>query len=133
MPSADKEALTIEPWAAGIGLGTLLLVGLVAVYAAWDRTRTASIEQVITITAVGDPHLVKAPVNGKGEIGLKYQGRKLDMVADDKLRDSKLIQYANDDSGVYWLYRLVDDEGAPVDDRLYMKVAPNDFIEVKQE
>ena len=68
MPSVEKEALTMEPWAVGIGLATLLVVGCVALFAAWDRTHTGQLEQVITNTAVGDTHLVTEPPSGKGPV-----------------------------------------------------------------
>ena len=131
MPGAEKEAVTIEPWAAGIGLATLALVGCVAIYTAWDRTRTSSIEQVITPTAVGDTHFVQEPPSGAGSIGLKFEGRKLDMLSESKIRDSKLLRTATDDSGIYSLYRIEDEAGKK--QRLFMKVGVNEFIEVTQE
>jgi len=131
MPGADKEAVTIEPWAAGIGLATLALVAGVAVFTAWDRTRTSTIEQVITPTAVGDTHFVQEPHPGTGPIGLKFEGHKLDMLSESKIRDSKLLRTAMDDSGIYSIYHLEDEEGKK--QRLFMKVGVNEFIEVSQE
>jgi hypothetical protein len=131
MPSAEKEAVTIEPWAVGIGLGTLVLVASVAVFTAWDRAHTGAQEDVVTPTAVGDTHFVQEPAGGKGPIGLKYEGQKLDVVSESKIRDSKLIQAGTDDSGVYSLYRLEEEEGKK--GRLFMKVGLNEFVEVVGE
>ena len=133
MPGAEKEALTIEPWAVGIGLATLAVVGSVAVFTAWDRAQTTALEAVVTPTAVGDPHYVRKPPSGAGPIGLKYQGQKLDMVTEDKIRDSKLIRVGTDDSGVYWLYRPEEENQGLPKDRFLMKVGTNDFIEVTGE
>jgi len=132
MPSADKEVTSIEPWAAGIGLGTLVLVTIVALFTAWDHAHTASLEDVITPTAVGDVHFVKPPAAGAGPIGLKYEGAQLDFVAQSKIRDAKLIRVGTDDSGVYSLYRMEEAKEAK-DERLFVKAADNNFIEVRQE
>lgn len=134
MPGAEKEAVTIEPWAAGIGLGTLVLVGCVAAFTAWERmgNSNAGLETVITPTAVGDTHYVQPPVSGTGSIGIKYQGQKLDMVTEDKVRDSKVLRVGNDDSGVYSLYRPEVDKDL-AKERFYMKVKTNDFMEVTGE
>ena len=129
MPSADKEALTIEPWAAGIGLALLILVGGVAAFTAWDRAHTGSLEEVVTPTAVGDAHFVQEPAGGTGFIGLKYQGRKLDMAGQSKILDAKLIRVGNDDTGIYSVYE--DETGKK--GRLFMKVGLNQFVEVTQE
>jgi hypothetical protein len=131
MPAPEKEAVTIEPWAAGIGLATLALVAAVAIYTAWDRTRTSTIEQVTTPTAVGDTHFVQEPTSSAGPIGLKFEGRKLDMLSESKIRDSKLLRTATDDSGIYSIYHIEDEEGKK--QRLFMKVGVNEFIEVTQE
>jgi hypothetical protein len=131
MPAAEKEALTIEPWAMWIGLGTLVLVTSVAIFTAWDRAHTGSLEEVITPTAVGDTHFVEEPAGGKGPIKLKYQGQELDMVSESKIRDAKLIQVGTDDSGVYSLYQTDEDEGKK--GRLFMKVGVNEFMEVTPE
>jgi hypothetical protein len=133
MPSAEKEFLTIEPWAAGIALATLLLVGSVAVFTVWDRGRTASIEEAVTPTAVGDMHFVREPAGKKGPIGLKYQGQKLDMVSEHKIRDSKLVRVGTDDSGVYWIYRPADESEGLGKDRFLMKTAVNEYVEVTGE
>jgi hypothetical protein len=133
MPGAEKEALTIEPWAAGIGLATLALVASVALFTAWDRAHTAALEAVITPTAVGDTHYVRGPAGRSGPIGLKYQGRNLDVVLESKVRDSRLIRVGTDDSGVYSLYRPEDEKEALLKDRFFMKVGPNQFIEVTEE
>jgi len=133
MPGAEKEAVTFEPWAAGIALATLALVASVAVFTAWDRRQTAALEQVAMPTAVGDAHYVQVPAGRAGPIGLKYQGRKLEMVSEAKFRDAKLIHAATDDSGVYSLYRPEDEKAALPKDRFYMKVKPNEFMEVMGE
>jgi hypothetical protein len=130
MSSPEKEAATIEPWAARIGLATLVMVAGVAIFTAWDRAHTASVEDVITPTAVGDTHFVQEPPAGSGFIGLKYQGQKLDMVSVSKLRDARLLRAGAEDSGIYSLYRL-EDEGK--NGRLFMKVGVDEFIEVKPE
>jgi hypothetical protein len=131
MPDVEKEALTIEPWAAWIGLGTLVLVASVAVFTAWDRAHTSALEEVIMPTAVGDTHFVPEPSGGKGPINLKYQGQQLDMVSESKIRDSKLIRAGTDDSGVYSLYEMDEDGGK--NGRLFMKVGVNEFMEVTPE
>jgi hypothetical protein len=131
MPSADREAPTIEPWAAGIGLGTLTLVAGVAVFTAWDRMHTASLEEVITPTAVGDSHFAQEPAGGAGPVGLEYQGRKLDMVAESKIRDAKMIRMGVDESGFYTIYRIEEDAGKK--GRLFLKVGINEFMEVTPE
>ena len=133
MPSADKEALTIEPWAAGIALGTLILVAGVAAFTAWDRFHNAALEEIITPTAVGDTEYVREPAGGAGPIGLKLQGQNLDMLSESKIRDSKLIRIGADDSGVYSLYRSEDEKEGPAKGHFYMKVATNEFIEVTEE
>jgi hypothetical protein len=130
MASLDKEVTTIEPWAAGIGLAMLVLVVGVAIFTAWDRAHTASLEEVITPTAVGDTHFVPEPTGGAAEIGFKYQGQKLDKVSESKVRDAKLLRVGTDDGGIYSLYRL-EDEGK--NGRLFMKVGVDEFIEVKPE
>jgi hypothetical protein len=130
MASPDKEAPSIEPWAARIGIATLVLVAGVAIFTAWERAHTSSLEEVITPTAVGDMHFVPVPAGGKGAISLKYQGHTLDMVSESKLRDAKLLRAGTDDSGIYSLYRL-DEEGK--NGRLFMKVGVDEFIEVKPE
>jgi len=131
MPAADKEALTIEPWAAVIGLVTLVLVVSVAAFTAWDRFHTAGEEVVITPTAVGDTLFVREPAGKSGPIGLKYQGQILDKVSESKLRDATLIRIGADDSGVYSLYRLEEDTGKNV--RMFMKIGVNEFMEVTPE
>ncbi len=131
MLTADKEALAIEPWAAGIGLGTLALVAGVAIFTAWDRSHTGTMEEVITPTAVGDMHFVQAPAGGTGPVGLEYEGRKLDMVGESKIRDAKMIRVGADASGAYTVYRLEDKRGKK--ERLFMKVGLNKFMEVTEE
>jgi hypothetical protein len=133
MPGPDKEAVTIEPWAFGIGLGTLVLVASVAAFTAWDRTHTASLEEVITETAVGDTHFIQEPKGRTGPIGLKYQGQNLDMVSENKIRDSKLIRVGADDSGVYSVYRLEEEKEGSKNERLFMKAGANEFVEVTEE
>lgn len=133
MPGAEKEAVTIEPWAAGIALATLVLIASVAGFTIWDRASTATLDQVTAPTAVGDAHCVAEPATGPGPIGLKYQGRKLDMISENKIRDGKLIRVGTDDSGVYSLYRPEEETQALPKDRFYMKVKPNEFIEVTPE
>jgi len=133
MPSTDKEALTMEPWAAVIGLATLALITCVAAFTAWDRFHNASLETVITPTAVGDTHFVKEPPARTGPIGLKYQGRQLDMVEEDKFRDAKLLQAGTDDSGLYWLYLPEDEKDAIPAGRYYMKIADDSYMQVTQE
>lgn len=131
MPGADKETPTMEPWAVGIGLATLALVAAVAIFTAWDRAHTGDNEIVVTPTAVGDTHFVQEPGGGKGPIGLKYQGRSLDMISQSKILDAKLLRESADDTGAYSLYRL-EEEGAKKG-ALFMKVGVNSFIEVTQE
>jgi hypothetical protein len=133
MPSAEKEALTIEPWAVWIALATLVLIAGVAAFTAWDRVRDASVEDVVTPTAVGDTHYVEKPNAGAGPIGLKYQGKALAMVGERKIRESKLIRAGSDDSGTFTLYRPADERKALPKDRFYMKVKTNDFMEVTSE
>ena len=133
MPAAEKEALILEPWMAGIALATLVMVAGVAAFTAWDRTHTPAMEQVITPTAVGDTHYVQEPASRRGPIGLKYQGQKLDMLSESKIRDAKLIRAGMDDSGVYWLYRPEDEKEGLPKDRFYMKTKPNEYIEVTGE
>ena len=132
MPTPEKEALTIEPWQAGIALATLLLVGGVTVFTAWDRMHNAAVEDVITPTAVGDSHYVPEPKGRTGAIGLKYQGQKLDMVSESKIRDARLARVGTDDSGVYSVYRPADDKGL-AKDHFFMKAQANEFIEVTEE
>src|SRR5579862_2091523 len=132
MPSAEKEALTIESWAAGIAVATLFFVTGVAVFTSWDRAHNAALEQVVTQTAVGDTHYVPEPAGGSGPLGVKYRGQMLDMVSESKIRDSKLIRVGMDDSGAYALYRPEDEKDLP-SGHFYMKVNPNEFIEVKGE
>jgi hypothetical protein len=132
MPTADKEAVTIEPWAAVIGAGTLVLVTAVAIFTAWDHAHTASLETVATPTAVGDEHFVTVPKGGTSSIGIKYHGDLLDIVQESKLRDSRLIQAGMDDSGVYTIYHL-DEEKAEKNERLFLKAGDNDFVEVRKE
>ena len=133
MPGAEKEPLTIEPWMAGIALATLALVAGVAVFTAWDRAHTVALEVAITPTAVGDAHYVQEPAGRAGLIGLKYLGRNLDMLSESKVRDAKLLRAGVDDSGVYSLYRPEDDKAGLPKDRFFMKVKPNEFIEVTEE
>jgi len=133
MPSVEKEAVTIEPWMAGIALATLALVAGVAVFTAWDRAHTVALEVAITPTAVGDAHYVQEPAGRAGLIGLKYLGRNLDMLSESKVRDAKLLRVGVDDSGVYSLYRPEDDKAGLPKDRFFMKVKPNEFIEVTEE
>ena len=133
MATADKEAVTLEPWAIGVGLATLLLVTGVALFTAWDRAHTSQLEAVIMPTAVGDIHFISVPPAHKGPTGLKYQGKKLDMLSEAKIRDATLLRAGIDDSGVYSLYRP-EDQSNPLDkDHYYMKAKANDFIEVSPE
>jgi len=131
-PSADKDVVEMEPWAVGIGLGTLVLVLGMAIFTAWDRMHTPSLETVITPTAVGDMHFVPEPARGVTEIGLKYQGHQLTIVSETKLRDATLIRVGTDDSGIYTLYQLEDEQGRR-DAQLFMKVGLNEFIKVTAE
>jgi hypothetical protein len=134
MPTADKEAATIEPWAAAIGLALLVIVTGVTIFTAWDRMRNGALEEVVTPTAVGDMHFVPEPSGGAGSVGLQYKGRKLDMAGAAKLRDSKLIRVGMDDTGVYTLYRLEEEkqEGAHPE-QLYLKIGVNEFMRVTPE
>ncbi|HEX4086345.1 MAG TPA: hypothetical protein VHY22_15630 [Chthoniobacteraceae bacterium] len=133
MQSAEKEARTIEPWAAGVAISTLALVTLVAIFTAWDRAHTAELDTVITPTAVGDTHFVAEPGKGSGPLGIKYEGHALDMVAEMKMRDSRLLREGMDDSGVYAIYRPADDADALPKDHYYVKAADNLFIEAAKE
>jgi len=139
MPGAEKETPSIqriehiERWAAGIGLATLALVASAALFTAWDRAHTAALEAVITPTAVGDSHYVKEPAGKAGPIGLKYQGRQLTMILENKIRDARLIHVGVDDSGAYSLYRPEDESQGLPKDRFFMKVGANEFIEVTGE
>jgi hypothetical protein len=132
MPGTDKEAVTIEPWAAAIGAGTLALVTTMAIFTAWDHAHTASLETVSMPTAVGDTHFVKLTKGATGPIGLTYHGDALDFVAESKIRDSKLVQEGMDDSGVYSMYRLDEDKEGK-NERLFVKAGDNDFVEVRKE
>jgi hypothetical protein len=132
MPSADKEAVTIEPWAAAVGAGTLVLVTAVALFTAWDHAHTASLETVAAPTAVGDTHFVTVQKGATGAIGLKYQGDAVDFVAENKIRDARLVQVGMDDTGVYSIYRLDDDKDEK-DGRYFVKAGDNDFVEVRKE
>jgi len=132
MPSPEKEVATIEPWAAGIGLATLVLVASVAVFTAWDRAHTASLEEVAMPTAVGDLQCVQEPKGTKGPIGLKYQGKELDAVSEKKHQDARMIRIGSDDGGVYSIYRL-EEEKESKNERLFMKGAENEFFEVRTE
>jgi hypothetical protein len=131
MPSPDKEAVTIEPWAAVVGIGTLLLVTAMAIFTAWDHAHTASLETVATPTAVGDTHYVPKLQAASGPIGINYQGAPLEFVAESKIRDAKLIQIGMDDTGVYSVYRL-DEEKEGKNERLFLKAGDNDFVEVRR-
>jgi hypothetical protein len=131
MPVAEKEVQSIEPWMAWIGLATLLAVGSVAAFTAWDRMHTGELEQVITPTAVGDTHCVSEPGGGTGPIGLKYEGEELEMVSENKIRDSKMIREGADDSGVYSIYRSEDEKAGASKELMYVKVKTDEFIEVK--
>jgi hypothetical protein len=133
MQSADKEAVTIEPWAAALAIATLAAVAAVAVFTAWDRAHTASLEAVVTPTAVGDTRFLAEPKAGSGPLGLAYQGEALDMVSETKLRDSKLLRQGSDDSGAYSIYLPGDETDALPKDHYYMKAADNLFIEVAKE
>lgn len=133
MPSAEKEIVTVEPWGAGIALATLVLVGCVAVFTAWDRMHNRETETVVTPTAVGDAHYVQEPAGGTGPTGLKYQGENLVMISEGKMRDSKLIRAGTDDSGVYVLYRPEDEKEPLPKGHFYMKAKPNIFIVVSAE
>jgi hypothetical protein len=133
MQGSQKEVLTIEPWAAAIGLGMLALVASAAVFTAWDREYTATLEVVTTPTAVGDTNFVREPAGGKGPIGLSYRGEPLDMVAASKLQDAKLIRVGMDESGVYALYRLEEEKEGGRKERLFMKAGVNEFVEVTGE
>jgi hypothetical protein len=133
MPAADKEALTIEPWAMRIGLAAVVLVASTALFTAWDRAHTGALEAVVAPTAVGDTHYVPEPPGGNGPTGLKYQGQPLDMVSESKVRDAMLIEVGVDDSGVYSLYRPADPADALPKGSYYMKVKTNEFIEVSAE
>jgi hypothetical protein len=128
----EKEATTLEPWAVAIGLATLVLVGAVALFTTWDRMHNSQLETIITPTAVGDTNFVQKPLRRTGPIGLKYQGRKLDLLSDNKIRDSRLLRIGTDDSGIYSIYRPEDDKELPKDHFL-MKSGTNDFIEVVGE
>lgn len=131
MAPAEKEATSIEPWAAGIGLGILAVVGCVAAFTAWDRAETGRLERVTEPTAVGDTAFVKEPPGGTGPLGLTLEGRTLEMVKEAKVRDGKLIREGKDDSGRYSIYRGEDEKAGIEKGQLYMKTAPNEFIEVK--
>jgi hypothetical protein len=133
MPAAEKEAVTLEPWMAWIGLSTLLVVVSVAVFSVWDRAHLSDLETVNAPTAVGDAHYVRIPAGATGAIGLKFQGRQIDMISETKFLDAKLIHIAEDDSGVYSLYQPEDQTQGFPKDRYFMKVKPDDYIEVKQE
>ena len=134
MPRAEQDATKpIDPWAKGIALATLLVVGCVAVFTAWDRAHTSSLEQVITPTAVGDEHYVPEPKANTGPIGLKYLGRALAMVAESKVRDATLLRIGADDSGAYSVYSPEDEKAALPTDHYFMKVKPNVFMEVSAE
>jgi len=132
MPTPEKEALTLEPWQAGIGLAMVVLIAGVAMFTAWDRMHNSALETVVTPTAVGDMHFVPEPKGEKGPLALKYQGRQLDMVSESKLRDSRLIRVGSDDSGVYTIYRPEDEKLIPKDHFL-MKIKTNEFMEVSSE
>jgi hypothetical protein len=132
MLGADKESVTMEPWAVAIGAGTLVLVTAMAIFTAWDHAHTAELETVSMPTAVGDTHFVKLAKGATGPIGLKYQGDALDFVAESKIRDSKLIQEGMDDTGGYSIYRLDEDKEGK-NERLFVKAGDNDFIEVTKE
>jgi hypothetical protein len=129
MPAADKEALTIEPWAAGLGIALVVLVMGVALFATWDRAHTGDVEAVITPTAVGDMHFATEPAGKAGATGLKYEGRMLDMAGESKMEDAHLIREGADDSGVFGIYRM-ETEGKG---RIFVKVGVNKFMEVTQE
>ena len=129
--SPTPRSKAADPLAEALTAIWSALVASVAIYTAWDRTRTSTIEQVITPTAVGDTHFVQEPTSATGPIGLKFEGRKLDMLSESKIRDSKLLRTATDDSGIYSLYHLEEEEGKK--QRLFMKVGVNEFIEVTQE
>jgi hypothetical protein len=133
MPGAEKEAVTIEPWAARIGLGTLALVASVAVFTAWDHAHTGTLEDVAMPTAVEDTHFVQAPMGKAGPIGVQYQGQKLDMVTERKIRDSRVIRVGMDDSGVYSIYRRQEEKEGGRKEGLFVKVRVNEFMEVKEE
>jgi hypothetical protein len=76
---------------------------------------------------------VREPPGGKGPIGLKYQGQALDMLSETKFRDSKLLRVGADDSGVYSLYRPEDESAGLAKGHYYMKVKPNEYMEVTGE
>jgi hypothetical protein len=133
MPAEDKEVLIVEPWAAWIGLATLVLVMGVAIFTAWDRAQTGTLDTVTTPTAVGDTHYIHAPAGGSGPIGLKYQGQLLSALGDHKIRDATLIRADMDDSGVYSLYRPEDEKSGLPGGHFYMKVKADDFIEVTSQ
>jgi hypothetical protein len=65
---------------------------------------------------------------------LKFQGQPLDMVSEEKIRDSRLLQAAKDDSGVYTLYRPDNEKEDPLPKgQFYIKVRPNIFIQAAPE
>jgi hypothetical protein len=129
MQSAEKDVAPIEPWAMWIGLATVVLVGAVAAFTAWDRMRESQLEVVVTPTGVGDTQYVAAAATKNGPTGIKYEGTELETVADLKERDSKVLRVGSDDSGVYTIYRPEDEQELPKG-RYYMKVRPNEYIEV---
>lgn len=129
----DKEAAAIEPWAMVIGVGTMLVVAGVAAFTAWDRLHVAQEEEIMTPTAVGDMHFVKAPASGAGPIGLLYQGKMLDMVSESKVRDSRMVRVGADDNGNYTIYGEDDEASKGRKGALFMKVGVNEFMAVKQE
>ena len=132
MSAVEKEAQTIEPWAAAIAIATLLVVAGVAAFTAWDRMHTAQLETVITPTAVGDTQYVKQPPGGKVPTGLKCRGKALDMVGESKVRDAVVLKVGSDDTGVYGIYRPEDEKALPKE-QFYMKAGTNLYIEVKGE
>jgi len=133
MPSLEKEAAAVEPWAAGIGLGVLIVVLGAALFTARERADRAALEEVITPTAVGDAHYAREPAGGSGPTGLKYRGQELDMVSESKIRDAKLLRVGVDDSGAWTLYRLEDEKQAPPKEHFFIKVAENEYMEVTAE
>jgi hypothetical protein len=131
MPAADKEVQTIEPWAAWIGVATLVVVAAVAAFSLIEHFQTGQIDRVVMPTAVGDDHYIQEPAGGAGSIGLKYQGHKLAKISEDKVRDSRLIRIGTDDSGVYSIYRPEGEKELSLPkDHYYMKTAPDIFMEV---
>lgn len=130
MPPTDPDAIPAGRWAFGLGLAMALVMSGVALFTTWDYWHGGDLEQVETPTAVGDTHYGKMPGKKGGPLGLKYQGQPLFMISEGKVHDARLLRAGTDDSGYYGLYQLADPGQDTPAGHFYLKLSPDDYMEV---